>query len=69
MNQRLEKMGEKDLSYEVQGNILLVFLQTEKHVIGRFYARDVKVVKTNLTSETLKSSVKCVFEMHLKEDV
>ena len=33
---------------------------------GRFYARDVKVVKTNLTSDTLKSSVKCVFEMHLK---
>ena len=33
---------------------------------GHFYARDVKVVKTNLTSETLKSSVKCVFEMHLK---
>ena len=33
---------------------------------GHFYARDVKVVKTNLMSETLKSSVKCVFEMHLK---
>ena len=66
MNQRLGKIEEKDLSYEVQGNILLVFSQTEKHVIGRFYARDVKVVKTNLTSETLKSSVKCFFEMHLK---
>ena len=25
-------------------------------LIGRFYARDVKVVKTNLTSETLKPS-------------
>ena len=35
-------------------------------MIGRFYARDVKVVETNLTSETLKSSVKCVFELHLK---
>ena len=34
--------------------------------IGRFYARDVKVVKTNLTSETFKPSVKCVFETHLK---
>ena len=33
---------------------------------GRFNARDVKVVKTNLTPETLKSSVKCVFETHLK---
>ena len=31
-------------------------------IIGRFYAGDVKVVKTNLTSETLKSSVKRVFE-------
>ena len=35
-------------------------------MIGRFYARDVKVVRTNLTSETLKSPVKCVFETHLK---
>ena len=35
--------------------------------IGRFYARDVKVVKTNLTSEMFKSSVKCVFETHLKK--
>ena len=35
-------------------------------MIGRIYARDVKVVKTNLTSETLKSFVKCVFETHLK---
>ena len=35
----------------------------------RFYARDVKVAKTNLTPETLKSSVKCVFETHLKKDV
>ena len=64
-------MEEKDQvlssEFEVQGSILLlVFSQTEKHVIGRFYARDVEVVKTNLTSETLKSSVKCVFEMHLK---
>ena len=69
MNQRLGKMEEKDLSYEVQGNILLlVFSQTEKHVICRFYALyvlPIKVVKTNLTSETFKSSVKCVFEMHL----
>ena len=29
--------------------------------IGRFYARDVKVVKTNLTSEMFKSSVKSDF--------
>ena len=36
---------------------------------GRFYARDVKVVQTLLTSETLKSSVKCVVRTHLTEDV
>ena len=35
----------------------------------RFYARDVKVVWTDLTSETLKSSVKCVVRTHLTEDV
>ena len=33
--------------------------------VGRFYARDVKVVKTNLTSETLKSSLRRT----LNEDV
>ena len=42
------------------------FKSSVKCVFGRFYARDLKVVKTNLTSETLKSSFKCVFVMHLK---
>ena len=51
---------------EVQKTIFSFFLISTWCDIGRFYARDVKVVKTNLTSETLKSSVKCVFEMHLK---
>ena len=51
-------------------NILVVVwkltLTLTKELIGRFYARDVRVDNTNLTSETLKSSVKCVFETHLK---
>ena len=32
-------------------------------------ARDIKVVETHLTSETFKSSVKCVVRTHLTEDV
>ena len=34
----------------IQSEMFSLFLN------GRFYARDVKVVKTNLTSETLKPS-------------
>ena len=30
----------------------------QEYRIGRFYGRDVKVVKTNLTSETLKLSLR-----------
>ena len=33
-----------------------VYLTARNYRIGRFYARDVKVVYTHLTSETLKSS-------------
>ena len=47
----------------------MLVVEEQKAYIGRFYARDVKVVKTNLTPKTLKSSIKCVFEMHLKKDV
>ena len=46
--------------------IVVAKLQSVVEDIACFYARDVKVVKTNLMSETLKSSVKCVIVMHLK---
>ena len=47
--------------------IIVAKLQSLLADIARFHARDVKVVKTNLTSEsTLKSSVKCVIVMQLK---
>ena len=42
---------------------------SKKKVIGRFYARDIKVVLTHLASEILKSSVKSVIWTHLTEDV
>ena len=37
-------------------NFCSIFAVRLKSTIGRFYARDVKVVKTHLTSETLKWS-------------
>ena len=44
-------------------------MKKQKKVIGQFYATDIKVVLTHLTSEMLKSSVKCVIWTHLTEDI